>query len=267
MAGRPKICELGPWKVSTAQGAILKSECKSVAEPSHDGAKCTECCFAKLNYPLPEMVFGENCLKLLHVAGFGLEFRALDALRLVDDKKEWMHVPVADAWQKQRKGVAGVDKCSNPYDWTYTTPYRGSLIGDVTVSVTEERINLDKLREREQILFFDEMLLFEDELGDNGCAQLDVKIRCMPSGFFILQRFFLRVDGGLLRLHDTRIYHGAGTDYALREYSVKERKISELPGLEFHELRDPDFLSSRLKPVELVCERLQFPAGSGAVSS
>ena len=104
--------------------------------------------------------------------------------------------------------------------------------------------------------------MFEDELGDNGCAQLDVKVRCMPTGYFILMRFFLRVDGSLVKLHETRLYHAAGTDYAIREYVIKEKKISELPGLEAHELRDPDFLAGKLKQVQLVCERLQFPKSS-----
>ena len=47
-----------------------------------------------------------------------------------------MQVPVADAWQKERRGVTGVDKCSNPYDWTYSTPYRGTLSGNITVQET-----------------------------------------------------------------------------------------------------------------------------------
>jgi type 2A phosphatase activator TIP41 len=29
----------------------------------------------------------------------------------------------------------------------------------------------------------------------------------MASGFFILLRFFMRVDGLLIRMNDTRIYH------------------------------------------------------------
>jgi len=31
--------------------------------------------------------------------------------------------------------------------------------------------------------------------------------RVMATGFFILMRFFLRVDGVLVRLNDTRVYH------------------------------------------------------------
>lgn len=31
--------------------------------------------------------------------------------------------------------------------------------------------------------------------------------RAMPSSFFVLLRFFLRVDGVLIRMNDTRLYH------------------------------------------------------------
>lgn len=41
---------------------------------------------------------------------------------------------------------------------------------------TTERIDLEKLKAREQIMFFDEVLLFEDELHDHGVSMLSVKI-------------------------------------------------------------------------------------------
>lgn len=50
----------------------------------------------------------------------------------------------------------------------------------------------------------------------------------MASGFLVLQRFFLRVDGVLVRINDTRLYHAAQTDYLLREYTSKEAKIKDL---------------------------------------
>ena len=50
----------------------------------------------------------------------------------------------------------------------------------------------------------------------------------MASGFLVLQRFFLRVDGVLVRINDTRLYHAAQTDYLLREYSSREAKIKDL---------------------------------------
>jgi hypothetical protein len=39
-----------------------------------------------------------------------------------------------------------------------------------------ERINYDKLRERERILFYSELDLYEDELGDNGASIVSLKI-------------------------------------------------------------------------------------------
>lgn len=44
------------------------------------------------------------------------------------------------------------------------------------VSETTERIDMEKLKAREQIMFFDEVLLFEDELHDHGVSMISVKI-------------------------------------------------------------------------------------------
>ena len=51
------------------------------------------------------------------------------------------------------------------------------------VTQTTERINLEKLKQRERITFYDDIMLFEDELSDNGCSVLNVKI---VSGFELL---------------------------------------------------------------------------------
>ncbi len=41
---------------------------------------------------------------------------------------------------------------------------------------TDEKLNLDKLRTPEPMLYFDEVILFEDELHDNGQSLLSAKI-------------------------------------------------------------------------------------------
>ena len=51
---------------------------------------------------LPEMVFGENVFQIEHAAGFGIQFNALDALKLVDNKHDLMKVAVAEEWQSKR---------------------------------------------------------------------------------------------------------------------------------------------------------------------
>jgi type 2A phosphatase activator TIP41 len=46
----------------------------------------------------------------------------------------------------------------------------------IQVSETTERIDIEKLKQREQIHFYDNIMLFEDELSDNGTSVLNVKI-------------------------------------------------------------------------------------------
>lgn len=46
---------------------------------------------------------------------------------------------------------------------------------------TEDAIDYDLLKKQEKIFFFDDLVLFEDELADNGTAELRVKIVSMLS--------------------------------------------------------------------------------------
>ena len=78
-----------------------------------------------------------------------------------------------------RRDSPYIQKVVKPYDWTYTpNNYRGTLGGDrpLIVEETELKINYEKLKEQERILFFDEVILYEDELDDNGCSMLSSKL-------------------------------------------------------------------------------------------
>ena len=44
------------------------------------------------------------------------------------------------------------------------------------ITETEDRIDYAKLKTQERIYFYDEVILYEDELADNGTAVLSVKI-------------------------------------------------------------------------------------------
>ena len=44
----------------------------------------------------------------------------------------------------------------------------------------EHAVQIERLRQPEPILFYDEVILYEDELADNGLAQLTAKVRVMP---------------------------------------------------------------------------------------
>lgn len=82
-----------------------------------------------------------------------------------------------------------------PYDWTYSTKYNGSNVSTNKdhlkfVPTTEESIDIEQLKRPDPILFYDENILFEDELADNGTAVLSTKVVCfgvnVPIHYFCL---------------------------------------------------------------------------------
>ncbi|XP_023366595.1 TIP41-like protein isoform X2 [Otolemur garnettii] len=209
----------GPWKLTASKTHIMKSaDVEKLADELHMPS-------------LPEMMFGDNVLRIQHGSGFGIEFNATDALRCVNNYQGMLKVACAEEWQESRTEGEHSKEVIKPYDWTYTTDYKGTLLGEslkLKVVPTTDHIDTEKLKAREQIKFFEEVLLFEDELHDHGVSSLSVKIRVMPSSFFLLLRFFLRIDGVLIRMNDTRLYHEADKTYMLREYTSRESKISNL---------------------------------------
>lgn len=54
------------------------------------------------------------------------------------------------------------------------------------------------------ILLFDELVLVEDDLHDNGQMQFTIKVRVMPTCVYVLSQLFVRVDHVLLRVRETR---------------------------------------------------------------
>lgn len=128
----------------------------------------------------------------------------------------------------------------------------------ITESSSEERINIEKLKIPEPIHFFDEICLFEDELSDHGTASLNIKIRVMPNSFFILQRFFLRVDGVVIRVYDTRIHYEAHNDYMIREYTEKESLVKDLT-CSTRLFIEPNEIANYLSTKSSICERLNLP--------
>lgn len=210
----------GDWTIHTSKSHILTKH----QEEEYTG---------ELDLPhLPDMLFSRNGVSIMHSKGYGVSFRPLEALKCVNNHEDLVHVAKSKEWLEARSEHAHINKIAKPYDWTFTpTNYRGTFEeggGGFNVCETSDKINYEKLKEKEKILFFEEVILYEDELDDNGCSKLSVKIRVMPSGFFCLQRFYLRVDNTLIRTIDTRIYHEVENNYILREYSVRESKFDDL---------------------------------------
>ncbi|GME99195.1 unnamed protein product [Ambrosiozyma monospora] len=145
--------------------------------------KSTESC---LKFPVPEMIFGHNLIKVVCEDKFHIEFNAIDALRRVQSKSEnLVQVSYPIDWLNSRVEKHDDDKVtlemSRPFDWTYSTDYKGTLIKGDFIRDDSKTIPLDKLTRQDPILFSDDMILYEDDLGNHGISILNVKLRAMRS--------------------------------------------------------------------------------------
>jgi type 2A phosphatase activator TIP41 len=151
-----------------------------------------------------------------------------------------------------------------PFDWSYTTDYKGTVSGPA-FGPTEERLPIHLLKIPDPILFFASVDLFEDELADNGMSLLTVKIRVMPQRMLLLSRFFLRLDGVIFRIRDTRVFVEFEQRLVLREYTAREESYAvvkqklgarhDVAGI----MRDPDKLAEVCPVVESRTEQLVLP--------
>ncbi|KAF3915420.1 hypothetical protein AA313_de0209192 [Arthrobotrys entomopaga] len=211
-----KSITVGTFKITTRKLPILNAqEIDTMTE--------------KLGIAPPEMIFGNNIVSIEKVtttgeSTWGIEFNALDALDLVDKTgNDMLKVAYSAAWQKQRERMhEGIKEVVKPFDWTYSTNYKGSVTGTKQFEPTEDHIPLDKLRRQDPILFFDDVMLYEDELADNGMSILSVKIRVMPARLLLLARFYMRLDDVVFRIRDTRVFVEFADGVVLREYQERE---------------------------------------------
>jgi TIP41-like family len=187
---------------------------------------------------LPEMIY-----PTAHVAleGFGLwlSWDATDALEAwakchqmiaVKSRIAWEGVNVMKAqdaklWEQKAALAASPSKDSTEegsssdnnitkskpesifhYDWTFSTPFLVRAEGGEWIELDESGMRTELLKDQTvPILFFDDVILFEDDLHDNGIAHYSIKLRVMPTCAYILARLFIRVDNVILRLRETRV--------------------------------------------------------------
>nr|XP_026491671.1 TIP41-like protein [Vanessa tameamea] len=250
-----KSIEFGPWHISYDISCILPSVCSTkVVCERNDNQFCQFCIYSKeLSLPhFPDMVFPKNVLNLEHKSGTKIQFTPLDALRRVSSKVQAIEVACAEAWLESRPDAA---KPKKTFDWTFSTDYKGTLSENITIEPTDETINFDLLKRKDQILFYHDLTLFEDELHDHGISKLSVKIRVMPSYWFVLLRHFLRVDDVLVRSHETRMFHMLNSDYVLREYTIKEARAEDI-NIPTSQMKEADDVIPILPVKEKIMEKL-----------
>ncbi|KAJ1552941.1 hypothetical protein HK405_009481 [Cladochytrium tenue] len=215
------------------RGVVIANWSITTTKRPISGAADLERLGVRVGIPAPDMFFGANSLEVVHEAsGAVVRFDGEAALAAValagagtgEDGAADGLVKVAHAEQWSRS-KGDVTKLAKAYDWTFSTDYRGTLTApspDIQFVETHTGINVDLLRRPDPILFYDEVVLYEDELADNGACVLNVRVRVMPTCFLVLMRLFLRVDGVLFRVRDTRLFHAFGSPVVIREYREME---------------------------------------------
>jgi type 2A phosphatase activator TIP41 len=124
--------------------------------------------------------------------------------------------------------AASCNKSEFYYDWTFSSPYAGTIIcldhdnrNNAIMTRTESvknnrnmwhplhrsHIPFHMLQDNTlPILLYDDVHLYEDDLHDNGDVSMTVKIRVMPTCWYILQRLFVRVDRVCVKCREVRYF-------------------------------------------------------------
>lgn len=219
-----RTLDIPGWSISTSKCPI-------------SNAKEIDAASDKLAIPLPEMIFGNNSVRVRHLeSGVEICWDTIDALDAVDKTGTELKVAYSDDWNKTRDlHSEDIKQVTRPYDWTYTTDYRGTLrqadahsSADPRWQDTDELLPMELLKRQDPIIFYDEVILYESELDDNGTSILNVRVRVMPERMLVLSRFFMRLDGVVFRVRDTRLYVEFASKKVLREYLVREETYANV---------------------------------------
>lgn len=178
----------------------------------------TDSLSSTLHHPTPTMLFASNSLMItspLH--SFSLHFNCVDALMCLDQTHIGMkvHNESMDAWAKAKYAV------HKPYDWTFSTLYQGQINGSFQEHLGS-KLDYDKLRTSKDINFYDEVIMYEDELADNGISIYSIKLRVMDFGWFVLARHYLRIDKVCIKAREVRFYHQFGQTNIGKEVRLRE---------------------------------------------
>ena len=195
---------------------------------------------------LPEIFYGLNRLFLINKSkNFCYEFNPIQMLSLTNEnirkkllkEKEIYYIPSPAKSQYSKP-----NDIKNEEDWSFSSPYMGhisSIKDNIMIKYYPEiketkkfKIEKSKIKfpetKVENVLNYNKIQFFEDELGDIGFSEGKIGFGVMNDFFLGLMRCYLRVDNMLVRNIDTKIYHKFGDNYIIRNFLVKEKTYDEL---------------------------------------
>ena len=201
---------------------------------------------------LPEIFYGFNRLFLINkTKNFCYEFNPLQMLSLANytqrkkllKEKEIYYIP-----NQAKSQYSKTDDTKNEEDWSFSSPYMGHITSinispmskyypeiKETKVFKKEKTNIKYPETKvENVLNYNQIHFFEDELGDIGFSEGKIGFGVMNECFLGLMRCYLRVDNMVVRNIDTKIYHKFGDNYIIRNFLVKEKTYDELANKGFH---------------------------------
>jgi hypothetical protein len=138
----------------------------------------------------------------------------------------------ANLWKRNSKDSPSVVGTTEfHYDWTYSTPFFGKFYGTRMrrgsgrgwIPSAKSAMPMQLLTDQSvPILYFDSVILMEDDLHDNGLVQYSIKVRVMPTCAYVLSRLFVRVDQVLIRVRECRLLVDFGAQRLYRDVSWRE---------------------------------------------
>ena len=181
---------------------------------------------------LPEILFPLNQVTIANAkGGLTLTIDAAGAIRNAiathrvhpEWSREGLRIRSAPSWAESK-----FEKFDANVDWAWRSEYDGDWrdasgnAPSAAVAAPGDGINWPLLRDQSQpLLLFDHLELFEDDLHDCGTSELTVKVRVMPTAFFVLLRHFVRVDLSGATVRETRIFHELSKKQIVVETSAK----------------------------------------------
>jgi type 2A phosphatase activator TIP41 len=117
------------------------------------------------------------------------------------------------------------------YDWTYSSPFSVSVAGLKSCwrRLKTSGMPMHLLTDQTvPILYFDQIILMEDDLHDNGLVQYSAKVRVMPFCVYVLSKLFVRIDNVLLRVRECRFLLTFTTKQLYRDITWRECPWQEL---------------------------------------
>lgn len=140
-----------------------------------------------------------------------------------------LKVAYSKQWTASREESEGIKEVVRPFDWSYSSDYKGTIThGPEFTPSPSASIPIELLKRPDPILFFEEVVLYESELDDNGISLFSCKVRVMAERMLLLCRNFMRLDDVLVRVRDTRIFVEFREGKVVRDYAEREGAFDDV---------------------------------------